>query len=327
MKERYALAIDLGGTNIKASAYSDRRGVLVHQKVATGVKDGPAAVLKRMAALALKVRALSEVPISHYSALGVGSPGPLDPIRGVVLKTPNLHGWKNVPVASVLRRRTGLPCFLENDARAAAWGEFVRGAGRGCRDMVLLTLGTGVGGGIILDGRLRWGPDFTAGELGFLYGDPKGPSAAFGLPGSLEGSASASGLAKLAQRAVAKRRQGPLWRLCQGKPAQIDAALAHRALKQGDASAKEAWEQAGSALGRAVAGLINSLNMERVVLGGGVMHGGGRELLAIVRRTAKAGSFPQPMRRCKIVAASLGNEAGAIGAAELALERLEARHR
>lgn len=321
MKELFALSIDLGGTNIKASAYSSRRGVLVHQTTATGVGDGPVAVLKRMADLALKVRALSEVPLQRYSALGVGSPGPLDPLRGVVLKTPNLHGWKNVPVASVLRRRTGLPCFLENDARAAAWGEFVRGAGQGCRDMLLLTLGTGVGGGIILDGRLRWGPDYTAGELGFLYGDPAGPSAAFGLPGSLEGAASASGLARLARRAVLKRRKGPLWRLCQGKPAGIDAALAHRALRLGDASAKEAWEHAGDALGRAVAGLINGLNIERVVLGGGVMHGGGPELLALVRRTAKAGSFPQPFRRCKIVAASLGNEAGAIGAAELALQR------
>lgn len=319
MKERFALALDLGGTNIKASAYSTRRGVLVHQKIPTLVHLGPAAVLKRMAALALTVRALSDLPLRSFSALGVGSPGPLDPKRGVVLKTPNLKGWRNVPVAATLRRLTGLPTRVENDARAAAWGEHVRGAGRGCRDMALFTLGTGVGGGIILDGQLRRGPDFTAGEFGFLYGDPKGPTANFGLPGSLEGSASATGIGLLARRAVARRKRGPLWALCGGKPAKVDAAMAHQALLKGDPSAADAWQTAGSALGRSVASIINALNVERVVIGGGVMHDGGRELLAIVRKTAKAGCFPQPYKRCKIVAAGLGNAAGAIGAAELAL--------
>jgi glucokinase len=222
-------------------------------------------------------------------------------------------------VATTLKRLTGLPVRVENDARAAAWGEYVRGAGQGSRDMVMLTLGTGVGGGIILDGALRRGPDFTAGELGFLYGDPQGLRANFGLPGSLEATASATGLAVLAQQALKRRKSGPLWRLCGGKLAKVDAALAHQALLMGDASAKEAWNVAGEALGRGVAGLINALNIERAVLGGGVMQGGGRELLAIVRRTAKAGSFPQPFRRCRIVSAQLGNDAGAVGAAELAL--------
>lgn len=325
MRERFALALDLGGTNIKATAYSTRRGVLVRQKTPTLIHEGPAAVLARMAGLALRVRALSGLPLRAFGALGVGSPGPLDPVKGVVLKTPNLHGWVRVPVAAALRRRTGLPTFLENDARCAAWGEFVRGAGRGSRDMALLTLGTGVGGGLILDGRLRLGPDFTAGELGFLYGDPRGPKANFGLAGSLEAVASATGLARLAQAALRRRGRGPLWRLCQGRPAKVDAGLAHRALRLGDPSSREAWLRAGTELGRACAGLINALNLERVVLGGGVMQGGGRELLAIVRRTAKAGSFPQPWRRCRIVAAELGNEAGAVGAAELALARLERR--
>jgi glucokinase len=319
MQERFALAIDLGGTNIKATAYSTRRGVIVSQKTPTLIHSGPAAVLKRMAALALQVRALSELPLRAFSALGVGSPGPLDPERGVVLKTPNLHGWRNVPVAATLKRLTGLPTRVENDARAAAWGEYVRGAGRGCRDMVMLTLGTGVGGGIVLDGVLRRGPDFTAGEVGFTYGDLRGPVANFGSAGSLEGTASATGIGLLARQAVARRRKGPLWELCGGKPAKVDAALAHQALLLGDASAKEAWAYAGTALGRNVAGLINVLNVERVVLGGGVMQGGGRELLAIVRRTAKAGSFPQPFKRCQIIAAQLGNDAGAVGAAELAL--------
>lgn len=319
MTESFALALDLGGTNIKATAYGTRQGVLVRAKAPTLVHEGPVLVLKRMAALATQVRALSEIPLKNYKALGVGSPGPLDPVRGVVLQTPNLKGWKNVPVAAALAKAVGLPVKLENDARCAAWGEFVRGAGRGSQDMAMLTLGTGVGGGLILDGKLRVGRDFTAGELGFLYADPHGPSCNFGLPGSLEAFASATGLANLARRALQKRKRGPLWTLCQGKPALVTAALAHQALGQGDPSAQEAWASAGYALGSGVAGLINALNLERVVLGGGVMAGGGKELLAAVRATAKRGAYPQPFKRCKIVAAELGDDAGAIGAAELAL--------
>lgn len=321
MKERFALAIDLGGTNIKATAYSSQHGVLVHQRIPTQIEQGPTAVLKRMADLAMRVRALSELPLRAFSALGVGSPGPLDPHRGVVIQTPNLTGWRQVPVAATLRRLTGLPTYLENDARAAAWGEFVKGAGRGCRDMAMFTLGTGVGGGLILDGQLRQGPDYTAGEFGFLYGDPLGPTAKFGSAGSLEGAASATALGNLARRAVLKRKRGPLWTLCGGRPAGIDAGMAHAALLKGDPSARDAWQIAGSELGRAVAGMINGLNLEAVVLGGGVMQGGGRELLSIVKKTAKAACFPQPFKRCRIVAAELGNTAGAIGAAELALAK------
>jgi glucokinase len=324
MQELFALSLDLGGTNLKASAYSSVRGILVHQSVPSLVHQGPALVLRRMAELALRVRALSGLPRKAFRGLGVGSPGPLDPVRGVVLQTPNLRGWRNVPVAATLRRLTGLPTLLENDARAAAWGEFRRGAGRGASSLALFTLGTGVGGGLILNGRLLRGPDGTAGELGFLYGDPAGPRANMGLPGSLEAMASARALARMARHALRRRRRGPLWRLCGGKAAAVDAALAHRALRAGDPSARQAWRSAGTALGRAVAGLINALNVERVVLGGGVMQGGGRELLAIVRATARAGSFPQPFRRCRIVAAELGNLAGAVGAAELALERFAA---
>lgn len=325
MTEDFALAIDLGGTNIKATAYSSAQGVLVRAKAPTLIHQGPAKVLKRMAALAVQARALSEVPLKYYKALGVGSPGPLDPVRGVVLQTPNLKGWKNVPVAAVLAKAVGLPVKLENDARCAAWGEFVRGAGRGSQDMAMLTLGTGVGGGLILDGKLRVGRDFTAGELGFLYSDPQGPSCNFGLPGSLEAFASATGLAKLAAAAVAKRKRGPLWALCAGKPSAVTAAMAHQALLKGDPSAEEAWATAGYALGSGVAGLINALNLDRVVIGGGVMAGGGKELLALVRATAKKGSYPQPFKRCKIVAAELGNDAGAVGAAELALSSVKSR--
>jgi len=171
--------------------------------------------------------------------------------------------------------------------------------------MVMLTLGTGVGGGIVLDGKLRRGPTSPPassassmatrkahGELRFCR-----QLGRFGV---------ANGIANLAQAALKRRKRGPLWKLCEGKLSKVDAALAHKALKLGDPSAAEAWQTAGSALGRAVAGLINGLNVERVVIGGGVMHGGGLELLAHRPQDRQGGQLPQPFKRCQIIAAHLG---------------------
>jgi glucokinase len=321
MAEPFALGMDLGASNVTTLAYHRRFGVLVRTRIPSRVSEGPASTLRRLAAELKRVRALSEVPWAAYKGVGLGAPGPLDPKAGLILKTPNLKGWNKVPVVRRLRRSLGLPVLLENDARCAAWAEFRLGAGKGCRDMAMLTLGTGVGGGIILDGALRRGPDHTAGELGFLYLDraPGAPRAAFGLPGSLEGLASATALAQAARASLKRRPRGPLWRLCQGRPERVDAAMVHRALALGDPHARAAWDQAGQALGLASASLINALNLEHLVFGGGVMAGGGKELLSRVKRTAKAGAYPQAFRRCTFSAAMLGPDAGAIGAADLAL--------
>ncbi|HXC63020.1 MAG TPA: ROK family protein [bacterium] len=321
MAQPFALGVDLGASTVTTLAYHRRHGVLVRTRMPSRVSDGPALTLARMAAELKRVRALSEVPWEGFKAVGLGAPGPLDLRAGLILKTPNLKGWNRVPVVRRLSRALGLPVLLENDARCAAWAEHALGAGQGCRDMAMLTLGTGVGGGLILDGRLRRGPDGTAGELGFLYLDRHAgaPRANFGLPGSLEALASAPALAKAARAALGLKPGGPLWRLCQGRPARVDAAMVGAALRLGDPAAKAAWDQAGHALGLAAASLINALNLEALVIGGGVMAGGGRELLARVRRTAKAGAYPQAFRRCRISVAALGQEAGAIGAAELAL--------
>lgn len=322
MKEPFVLALDLGGSYAKTLAYSRRFGVLVRTKIPSRVEEGPARTLARLAAELKRVRALSGVPARAFAAVGIGAPGPLDHRRGIILSTPNLKGWRNVPIAASLGQAVGLPALLDNDARCAAWAELRLGAGQGSRDLALLTLGTGVGGGLVLDGRLRRGPDGTAGELGFLYLDRAldAPRCNFGLPGSLEALASAPALALAARVALRRARRGPLWRLCQGQPSAVTAAMAHAALRLGDPSAKAAWDQAGRALGLAAASLINALNLERLILGGGVMADGGRELLSRVRGVAKAGSVPQAYRRCRIVAAGLGDDAGALGAAELALD-------
>ena len=319
----FALGMDLGASTVTTLAFHRNHGVLVRTRIPSRVSDGPALTLRRLGAELKRVRALSEVPWSAYQAVGLGAPGPLDLRGGLILKTPNLKGWNRVPVVRRLRRALGLPVLLENDARCAAWAEFKFGAGQGCRDMALMTLGTGVGGGLVLDGRLRRGPDHTAGELGFLYLDraPDAPRAAFGLPGSLEGLASAPALVRAARTALGRKPGGPLWELCGGRPDSIDAAMLHRALRRGDPHARAAWDQAGRALGLAAASLMNALNLERLILGGGVMDGGGQELLTRARRTARAGAYPQAFRRCPIVAAALGQDAGAIGAAELALGR------
>ncbi len=314
---RFAIGVDLGGTNI-VTAVADARGRLhARSKIPTDIRRGPKDVLKRMAAQVLEVFRASGLKPSQVLGVGVGSPGPLNAHTGVVLQTPNLVGWKNVPLARILKAATGFKVKLDNDARAAALAEAAYGAGKGCDPVVVLTLGTGVGGGIIVEGKALSGPDTCAGELGHMALDPKGPPCNCGQVGCLEQYASATGIARMAREALSKKRRGPLWKLCGGDLSKVSAKMAHQALLQGDPSSKAAFAKAGWALGTAVAGYINIFNPERVILAGGVMLGG-RELLADTTRIAKAKAFPEPARRARIVRASLGDDAGVIGAALIA---------
>jgi glucokinase len=292
----------------------DSRGkVMLKSKIPTQVQDGPARILKRLSLEMLRLIALSGVPKSRVRALGVGSPGPLSAAKGLVYETPNLPGWKKVPLVRILARQTGLKVFLENDANCAALGEAAYGAGKGVANVVVLTLGTGVGGGLILNHELYSGPDSTAGELGHFSIDKNGPPCSCGQRGCIELYVSATAMAKRAKGLVAKARKGPLWRLCGGKPARVTAQMAHQALQEGDASAKKTWAEASWALATAVGGYINVFNPDRVILFGSVAMGSD-ELLEAARRRSRA--YPQPLRRAKILRAQLGDDAGLIGAAE-----------
>jgi glucokinase len=318
--ERFSIGLDLGGTNIVAVAYSSKRGILVRSKVATLADEGAAGVLGRLAEQAKKVQALAGLSSKQVVAVGLGSPGPLDARRGIILESPNIRGWHNYPVVKRLSPKVRHHVVLENDANAAAVGEHRLGAGRGCQDMVMLTLGTGVGGGLIIRGHLYDGVDTCAGELGHILLSPDGPRIPTGNVGTLEGYASASAIARRARELMPKSRRSLLWALAGGDLKNVSSKLVHQAFKRRDKVAVQVWQETAFWLGRGMGSLINIFNPERIVVAGGVMLGG-TELLAMASKVAKSVAFKRPAKTCRIVKASLGDDAGVIGAAEIALER------
>jgi glucokinase len=321
----YTVGVDLGGTNMVIGVVDASGRVKARSKIPTLAAEGPGRTLKRMSAEILKVAADSGLSKSSIKAVGVGCPGPLSAPKGVVIGPPNLTGWKQVPLVKVVSRQTGMRVFLENDANCAALGEAAHGAGRGFENVVVLTLGTGIGGGLILNGQLYSGPDTMGGELGHFAVDKNGPLCGCGQVGCLEQYASATAIARRARQLLSKARKGPLWRLCGGELGSISAQMVHAALQLKDPVAKIVWDEAGWALGTAVTGYINIFNPDRVILFGGVMSGG-KELLAASRHRAPQGAFRQPARRAKIVRAQLGDDAGLVGAAEVAQRSLAAGH-
>jgi glucokinase len=315
--ESYSVGLDLGGTNLVAAAYSSKRGILVRTKVFTLAQQGPAKLLNRLAGEAAKVIALAELHPSQIKAVGLGSPGPLDAQRGVILDSPNIKGWKNIAVAQRLGAKLGRRVVLENDAVAAAIGEHRLGAGRGSRLMLMLTLGTGVGGAILVDGKPFRGQGTWAGEFGHMFLSPDGPAIKTGQRGTLEGYASATAIAARARVLMAKNKKSRLWALAEGDLKKVSSRLVHQAFKQRDALATQVWRETAAWLGLGLASLINIFNPERIVVAGGVMLGGS-ELLALATRAARSRALGRGTG-CKIVKAALGDDAGVIGAAELGL--------
>ena len=255
-------------------------------------------------------------------AAGIGAPGPMNWQTGVVFAPPNLPAGKTFP-GPALRERLQIPVYVDNDANVACYGEFWLGVGRNVDSMVLLTLGTGVGGGIVLMGQLLRGPDGTAGEIGHLCVKRDGRQCNCGAKGCLEQYASVSGMLKTARKRI---EQGGLntflLEMCGGDLDSLTGKMISDAVEQGDTFAKWVMEETGRWLGTGIGSIINLLNPEMVVLGGG-MIGAGDVLFNPVRETARAQSFDVPGKRAEIIPAALGGDAGVISAAGCALNRVE----
>jgi glucokinase len=313
---RLVLGIDLGGTKI-LSVCLDRELRIVSQDLRpTGAADGPGAVIERMAASA-KAAANGRSIV----AAGISTPGPSDPRRGIVTTPPNLPGWRDVPLAALIGERLGVPALIENDANAAAIAEHRLGAGRGAAHMVLVTIGTGLGGGLILDGRLYRGASGAGGEIGHMQLEPEGRLCGCGRRGCLEALASGSALSARAQEIAASEPDGILARLARTEGSEPDARLIEKAADLGDAAAEAAIRQAGRYLGAGLTNLVDVFNPEVIVIGGSLRKLGPR-YLDTAREVVKAEAFRQSYADVRIVEAALGDESPAIGAALLALETL-----
>lgn len=307
--------VDLGGTKIY-TAVVDADGVwLADDFRSTEVERGPAVVIDRIVDSLTAAIAGASVQGRPLAALGVAAPGPIDVERGVILDAPNLPGLENVPLAERLSAAFGCPAVLENDANAAALGEFIFGAGRGVRHMLYLTISTGIGGGLILNGELYRGATGAAGELGHTLFDEDGPLCGCGQRGCLEAFASGTAIAARGEEAVSAGRSVAIARHAGG--GEVTAAHVAAAAAEGDPAARAIIDQAAHALGQSLADFVNIFNPDLIVIGGGAAKIGSL-LLDPAIRSMRARAFAGPAEHVRIVPAALGDRAVAAGALALA---------
>ncbi len=316
------IGVDLGGTNVKTAIVTPDKEVLSKDSRPTHAGEGPVAVFEAMEASARDAMQAVDVTPEDVLAAGFGAPGPMNWRTGVVYSPPNLPGWKDVPLADEMAKRLGVPCYVDNDANVACYGEYWLGAGQGTESMVVLTLGTGVGGGIVVFGRLLRGIDGTAAELGHLKVQRDGRACGCGNRGCLEAYASVTGMVKTAVENLAKYPDSKLNLLCDGRPDTITGKMISDAAGEGDAFARWVFQETATWLGIGIGSLINMQNPEKVVLCGGMIAAGDL-LFKPVREAVRANCFEVPGNRCEIVPAGLGGDAGVIGSAGCALDRYQ----
>jgi len=306
--ERPVIAVDLGGTSIRTALVRDGT---IHGRVRreTPAAEGPERVIAAIAGEIERVlRAEGVHPRMDGAVLAVASPGPLNAAMGIVYRAPNLLGWHDVPLGALLEERTGLPISLLKDANAAALAEHRMGAGRGAGTMIYVTLSTGIGGGLILNGELFEGPDGTAGEIGHVTIDEYGPICNCGNRGCVETKASGTAIAR---RAAALIASGTL--RVEGTRAP-SAAQVIAAAQAGNAAAAALLGDAGRSVGLALVGVIHLFNPAVIVLGGGLIHAGAL-LLAPIQAAIDRHAISAPRRRVRIALTALGDDAGLWGAA------------
>jgi len=315
---RYVVGVDIGGTNIVVGTVAED-GSAVHgvRSAPTLSEEGPQAVLGRIARLVQASMAEAEktagVARDRIVGVGIGSPGPLDRERGLVLLTPNL-GWRDLPLRELVSEAVGLPATLDNDANCAVYGEWWVGAARGARYVVGLTIGTGIGGGIVIDGKIYHGTSDVAGEIGHTTIDSTGRLCKCGNYGCLEAYASGPAIAARAVEGIASGVDTRLPAMVGGDLAKITAQTVYEAARANDDYALEVVRDTAKFLGAGVGNLVNILNPDIVVIVGGVTLAGD-QLFVPLRTEVKRRAFKPAVERCRIVAGDLPGTAGVVGAA------------
>ncbi len=315
------IGIDLGGTNIKAALVDAQGRVLAEASAPTGGVRPPQALCADIAALAFAVARQANCPWQDVAALGLGCPGTVDDRAGVVVYANNLE-WRNFAAAACLRELTGRPVALGNDANVAALAESLYGCARGAHSAVIITLGTGVGGGIVLQGRLWTGFDGSASELGHIVVEPDGVECTCGRRGCLEMYASATGLLRMTRQAMADHPESAMHALAAANG--LDGRVPFAAAAAGDAAGRAVVDRYVMYLARGTADVINLLYPEVIGYSGGVAKQG-EALLAPLRRAVAPLVYgaADTARHTRLLACTMGYRAGTVGAAALARQLVE----
>jgi glucokinase len=334
----FSIGVDMGGTNLRIAAVSAEGQLL--EKITTSVKLalGCDAVIGEMCD-AIRHLTGKHRADGKFLGAGIGVPGIIDMESGIMRKSANLPGWIDYPVRDIIERSLGVPIFLENDAKAAALGERWLGAGRGADNMVMITLGTGIGGAIILNGKIFYGMNGMAGEFGHVTVEPNGVPCGCGNHGCAERYASASAIVRMAREAIEDGNAPALMRL-DASGAEFSAQAIYQLVMQGHADAQRIFDRFGRVLGILLADLVNILNLNMFVIGGGVvsawdafastMFAEMRERSLIYAATAAEGNegnegphAHDTRRKTVIRRAILGSDAGLYGAASVPLFKMK----
>ena len=314
---KYYLGMDIGGTKC-AVVLSEKNSVSVKDKIRfeTRVERGYSEIIAELISSALEIMQRNGVPAEDVLACGVSCGGPLNSDTGVIMRPPNLPDWDNVPLAETVSTALGCPCKVRNDADACALAEWQFGAGRGTKNMVFLTFGTGMGAGLILDGRLYSGTCGTAGEVGHIRLDADGP-VAYGKAGSFEGFCSGAGIAAMGKKMLA---------IYNGETSipynDVTAKTIAEAAEKGDRLAGAIYRRCGEKLGLGLSMLIDILNPERIVIGS-IFQRSGHLLIDSMNEVIKREALPISAECCEVVPAMLGDDIGDYAAIGVAKEYAE----
>jgi len=304
----YYIAVDIGGTQLRAALYPEGEQKAVSQKrIPTQTRD-QSAVDRLLELIKTIIPAQGKV-----KAIGMAAPGPLNPKTGILYAAPNIPGWVNLPLAQIVQDRFKIPTLLGNDANLAAMGEWKFGAGRGYQHLLYMTVSTGIGGGVIEDGKLLLGYKGLAAEIGHITVDPSGPLCGCGQRGHLEALASGTAIARYVTEQLARGVPSSMAEL-----PTVSARDVSLAAEQGDPLAREALARAGGYLGRAIADFLHLFNPQIVIIGGGVSRSGKYLLDPLRESIATYVISPEYLHGLVVTTASLGDDAGLLGALALA---------
>lgn len=311
----YYIGLDVGGTTFKAGVVTEDGRIVHKDAMPTGIERPYQEIIADMAALCKKVAADAGIEMSEIKSIGVGVPGLFDNKTGMIPFCTNL-GWHDIPFVAEMKKHLDTPVYGDNDATVAGLAESVAGVSAGIKDSVFLTLGTGVGGGIIIDGKPYSGAHGCGSEIGHMMIKMGGELCTCGNYGCFERYASATAIIREARKAIVEYPESSMLAACGGDPEKLNAKIVIDAAKAGDAAAKAVFGGYVQALAVGIINIINMLDPEVIVLGGGV-SAAGEFLLNAVREAVKPMVFFKTMPYARIELAQLGNDAGIIGAAML----------
>ncbi len=318
----YTLGVDLGGTNTKIALFKEVKKIEAKRILKTKEYKSKRILINKILESIGDLLKDNNLKNKQIKGLGIGVAGPVDFERGFIYRLVNVKGWENVPLKSLLYKKLKIKTFLDNDVNLVGLAELKYGAGKGAKNMICITLGTGVGGVLILEGRIYRGSHSTAGEVGHIPINVKGPRCNCGGEACLERYVGNRYIIKRARDLVKKRGKSRILELADNKISKITPEIISQAAKLGDKTAIAVWEETGYLIGVALAGLVNVFNPERIVIGGGVSLAGD-VLFKSIRETVAKRAMATPARQVKIVPAKLGEDAGLIGASILATSSKE----